>query len=261
MSDKPVVLVTGASSGIGKLTAELFTQNGYQVFGTSRTPGESSMLKLDVTQPESISACVEHVIQQAGRIDVLVNNAGLAHISMIEETHAEAFMPVYETNLFGMVRMTQAVLPYMRVQKSGHIIGVGSLGARVALPGTGHYAATKSALVSIYGALRYEVKPFNIKVAVVEPGRFASEMSAHAIKTQQAVDVYDSLRNKMLSMDLELEAKAPQPHAVAAKILKIARTKNPRFRYLAGNDAYVVNLIHNLLPYNMFERIVQRMFS
>lgn len=265
MADQPVVLVTGASSGIGQATAALFAQNGYQVFGTSRSAhnAEASsfqMLSLDVIQPDSVSACVTQVIQQAGRIDVLVNNAGLAQLSMIEETESADYLPVYETNLFGMLRVTQAVLPHMRVQKQGHIIGVGSLGSRIALPGTGHYAATKAAMVSLYGAMRYEIAPFNVKVSIVEPGRFASRMSAQALRPE-GLEVYNKQRQKLFQLDAEMEVKAPSPDAVAAKILRIARTKNPRLRYLVGQDAFMINLLHKALPYSIFERIVRRMVA
>jgi NAD(P)-dependent dehydrogenase (short-subunit alcohol dehydrogenase family) len=263
--EKSVAIITGASSGIGKVTARVFAQNGYRVFGTSRHPQDDfdgvRMVQLDVTSDESIAECVNKIVQKTGRIDVLVNNAGLAQITSVEETPVDEIMPVYDTNLFGVIRMTQAVLPHMREQKSGHIIGVGSLGGRIALPGSGAYAASKAALAALYGSLRGEVGQFGIKVSVVEPGSFKSEMGQRAIFPQNPMPIYDKVREKFYEGATSAMAKAPEPDAVANKILKIAQSNNPRLRYLVGNDAHMLWTMKSVLPDQLFEGLLKRVLG
>jgi NADP-dependent 3-hydroxy acid dehydrogenase YdfG len=149
MTNEKVALVTGASSGFGKLTATMLAESGYRVFGTSRkehSASSVSMLRMDVKSDESVESCIKQLLDQTGRIDLLINNAGQIHASMIEETSLEQAQDVFDTNLWGVVRVTNAVLPTMRQQRSGHIINMSSLGGLIGAPGQGYYCASKFAL-------------------------------------------------------------------------------------------------------------------
>lgn len=261
--EKPVVLITGASSGIGKATAQRFAASGYRVFGTSRSPQEDSnditMLQLDVTSADSVKNCVQQVIDASGRIDVLVNNAGIVQVAALEEASLEESSVVYETNYFGAIRMTQAVLPHMRSNKEGgHIIGVASLAVRVPLPTMGTYAATKAALAASYESLRGEVKQFGIKVAIVEPGSTKTNMGAGTLLPQKPIAEYDDLRKAIDQAAQDAASKAPQPDTVADKILQIAKSPAPNFRHLVGGDAKVLSKLKAILPANMFEGMLRK---
>ena len=174
MSDQRVVLITGASSGVGQSTARLLSRRNYKVFGTSRSPASAEpnpgveMLPLEVRADDSVRACVDAVSSRGGRIDVLINNAGYELAGALEELTAEEIRAQFETNFFGVVRMVNAVLPTMRRQKQGHIINVSSLAGVAPIPFLGMYSATKFALEGYTEALRHELKPFNIQVSMTE---------------------------------------------------------------------------------------------
>ena len=183
MPRERVVLITGASKGLGRAAAELLSLRGCRVFGTSRHPQPDpshgyEMLPLDVRSDESVQACVGEVLRRAGRIDVLVNNAGYGLVGLIEETGVEQVREQFETNFFGVVRMTQTVLPVMRGQLAGRIINISSMAGIMGVPGEGYYCATKFALEGFTETLYYEVEPFGIHACLVEPGFFATDFSA-----------------------------------------------------------------------------------
>src|SRR5690349_7889041 len=172
MSVQQVVLITGASSGVGQSTAQLLSQKGYRVFGTSRNPsrGESAieMVPLDVRNDDSVTTCVKSVLDKAGHIGVLINNAGYELSGALEETSLEEARSQFDTNFFGVVRMIKAVLPSMRERRQGRIINVGSFSGVSAIPFMGMYSASKFALEGYSDALRMEVAPFNIHVSLTE---------------------------------------------------------------------------------------------
>jgi NAD(P)-dependent dehydrogenase (short-subunit alcohol dehydrogenase family) len=179
-----VVLVTGASSGFGQAIAAALAGAGHQVFGTLRAPPSGRALgfptlPLDVTQDESVDACVREVIRLAGRIDAVVNNAGMGIAGAIEDTTVAEAKAQFETNFFGLHRVCRAVLPYMRAQRRGHIVNMSSLAGRVPLPFQGLYSATKFAIEAYSEALRMELRPFGIGVAMIEPGDFATGFTAN----------------------------------------------------------------------------------
>ena len=181
MPASKVVLITGASSGFGKSAAALLADAGYRVCGTSRKPqgpidGKVQMFAMDVDSNASVEACVGAVMGKEGRIDVLVNNAGTALTGGAEETSVEEVKAHFETNFFGPVRVTKAVLPSMRSQKSGRIINVSSVAAKLPVPFEGYYAAGKAALLAYSEALRHEVKSLGISVSVIEPGFFRTNL-------------------------------------------------------------------------------------
>src|SRR2546425_4076146 len=212
--DKRVAVVTGASSGFGKATAFLLAARGFRVFGTSRTPRADrddgfEMLELDVDSDVSVFRCVKTIQERAGAVDVLVNNAGLVLTGSIEETSTEEAKAHFETNFFGAVRMTRAVLPPMRERRRGCIGNVGSIAGAIPVPFEGFYAAAKAALLAYSRALRLEVARFNIHVSIVEPGFFRTNIGNARKVAAKPLDAYASARERVdrrLEENLEMGA-------------------------------------------------------
>lgn len=258
MTARDVALVTGASSGIGRAIAARLAGDGCLVFGTSRNPAKATalpgvtLLPLDVTDDASVSALVRTVLEQAGRIDVLVNNAGVAVVGAVEEVPLSLAHQQFETNYFGVLRMIQAVLPAMRSQGAGHIINVGSVAGHVAMPFAGQYTATKFALEGLSEALRHEVAAFGIKVALVEPGFFKTELIGVATAPSETLGAYDTARTRVHARIRAIEDAAPPPAAVADLVLRLARNPDPPLRNLVGKEKIFV-LLKRLLPYSRFE--------
>jgi NAD(P)-dependent dehydrogenase (short-subunit alcohol dehydrogenase family) len=262
MASQPVALVTGASSGIGRATAELLAAHGFTVFGTSRAPvldtRPYTWLPLDVRSDDSVQAAVQIVLAQAGRIDLLVNNAGYLQFGAIEESSIANAQAQLDTNLFGVIRMVKAVLPVMRQQGNGRIINVSSVVGHVAFPHFGLYATSKFALEGLSEALREEVRPFGVSVSLVEPSYVNTPLvsqpptnliAAYAPGRQAALQAYTtSAKNGM------------EPGAVARVILRAATTR-PRLRYLVGRDGKTLLLLKRLLPDSAFERVKRRLSS
>jgi NAD(P)-dependent dehydrogenase (short-subunit alcohol dehydrogenase family) len=183
MKDSRVVLVTGTSSGFGRAIATALADDGHRVFGTVRPPSPGAapgytVLPLDVTHDESVAACVAEVVRAAGRIDAVVNNAGMGIAGAIEDTSVDEAKAQFDTNFFGMHRVCRAVLPRMRAQRSGLIVNMSSLAGQVPLPFQGFYSASKFAIEAYSEALRMELRPFGIRVAMIEPGDFATGFTA-----------------------------------------------------------------------------------
>ncbi len=266
MSDPKIVLITGASSGNGQATARLLAQQGYRVFGTSRTPASSEpppqveLIALDVRSDESVAAGVRTVVEQAGRIDVLINNAGYELGGALEETTLDEAKGQFETNFFGVVRMVRAVLPMMRQQQQGQIIHIGSLTGLVGVPFLGMYSASKFALEGYTEALRHEVKPFNIRVSLVEPSFLKTPMMNARQLAAHRIGEYDPWRQRALDAIHESEEKAPGPEMVARAVLKVIESKAPRLRYVIGQQAAVISRLRRFLPEGMFERGVRQLF-
>jgi NAD(P)-dependent dehydrogenase (short-subunit alcohol dehydrogenase family) len=267
MSDQRVVLITGASSGVGQSTARLLSQRACKVFGTSRNPAIADtipgveMLPLDVRADDSVRACVEAVCSRGGRIDVLINNAGYELAGAVEELTAEETRAQFETNFFGVVRMVNAVLPAMRRQKGGHIINVSSLAGVSSIPFLGIYSASKFALEGYTEALRHEVKPFNIQVSLTEAGFLKTPMMNHRQIAANRIVEYDRWRQRALHATRAYEEKAPGPELVAATLFEIISSTTPRLRYPIGQQARSVARLRRFLPAGMFEQGVRRTFS
>jgi len=258
MPESKVVLITGASSGFGKDAAALFANRGYKTYGTSRRPqsdrdGKVKMLALEVDSDESVAACVASLLGLEGRIDVLVNNAGTALTGGIEETSMEEAKAHLETNFFGAVRVTKAVLPTMRNQKSGRIINVGSIAAKMPVPFEGYYAVGKAALLAFSDALRLEVKSLGISVSVVEPGFYRTNLSNQRKTTAEKIDDYDGERERAVAQLIKDFDAGPEPSAVALQILKVAQAPRPRLEYIVGREKRYVTLKKFVSP-SMFER-------
>jgi len=250
LPEQRVVLVTGASLGIGKLTVELLAGRGFKVFGTSRKASAGredgvEMLQLDVIADDSVAGCVSDLLQKAGRIDVLVNNAGQAYAGGLEETSLEEAKSQFDSNFFGAVRMVNAVLPQMRERRSGQIINVASLAATFPIPFGGYYGAAKSALIVYSEVLRQELNSLGVRVSVVEPGFFNTHHSR--ISAANSISDYDEVRNRARSVDEELFDKGADPKAVAETILKIIESTSPRLHYVVGREKRYL-LFKRLLP-------------
>lgn len=244
------ILITGACSGIGLSLAQNLHRKGYKVFGTSRTPEKYKdkfgamgfeLLPLDITSTESIRNGVSLLLEQTSSIDVLINNAGIVVVGSAEETDIELAEQQINTNFWGAVNMTRAVLPLMRKQKSGKIITIGSLAGLIGVPFESYYAASKHAVEGFFKSLRFEVNPFNIKVSVVEPGFFKTSLMSYSnYYANPTIKDYDDIRSGPIEVISKSFENAPSPQPVADTVLKILNSKNPRFSYTVGKDTTIL---------------------
>jgi len=237
------VLVTGASSGIGAAIARLLSTQGFTVFGTTRaehpvSPPEYSMLSLDVDSEASAKQCVDQVLSKAGRLDVLVNNAGYALTGAAEETTIAEAKGQFETNFFGVVRMTNAALPAMRAAGPGRIITIGSLAGLTAIPFCAFYSATKFALEAYSESLWHEVRPLGISVSLIEPGWVRTSLNHASHVAAESLPVYDAPRNRVVAAIAQAVEKGAAPEAVARVVLRAAASRHPQLRYPVGFDAH-----------------------
>jgi len=261
----PVILVTGASSGIGRATAELLVGQGFKVFGTSRDPGRAAapdgveMLPLDVRSDDSAANCVARVLAAAGRIEVLVNNAGYELGGGLEETSLPELKALFETNFFGVIRMVNAVLPAMRGH-GGRLINISSLLGVSPAPFMGAYSATKFALEGYSEALGHELKPFGVSVSLVEPGFIKTPMRLKRQQAADPIDDYAPWRGRALAAVSAAEEKAPGPGLVAEAVLGIVKSRRPKLRYFVGGQAKLVAAQRRFLQEKAFEQGVRRTF-
>ncbi|WP_027211341.1 oxidoreductase [Burkholderia sp. WSM2232] len=259
-----VALVTGASSGIGQATAQRLADAGYTVFGTSRraaTTGERSfeMLTLDVTSEESAAAVVTEVIRRAGRIDVLVNNAGFGVAPAgAEESSIEQARSIFDTNFFGVVRMIRAVVPHMRHQRSGRIVNIGSVLGFVPMPFGALYAATKHAIEGYSESLDHELRTWGIRVSVVEPAYTKTPFDANFLEPDAKLDAYREARTVVSNRVSEVMATATEPSVVADVVLKAAVAARPKLRYPAGALASRLQLLRRFAPAGMVDAALRK---
>lgn len=267
MDERAVVLVTGASSGMGKEIGELLAQRGYRVFGTSRRDVDGStregvrMLRLDVTQGESVEQLIDTIDREAGRLDIVINNAGYALTGAVEETSLEEARRQFETNFFGVVRIIKAALPLLRRQGGGKIINISSFLGLAAAPFMGLYSATKFALEGYGEALRHELKPLNISVSSVEPGWTRTGLGQHAARIEQPIEDYGPWRSRATEAIRDSLATGTRPRTVADTVLKIVQSRRPKLRYPVGKDARLGLFMRWLLPGRAFEKLVCRLFK
>lgn len=272
-----VVLITGASSGFGRACAVHLGRAGYRVYGTSRLAKfdpalEASgsdesffkMIPMDVRDDASVANGVSHILKNTGRIDTVVNNAGFSISGPVEEVSIDEFKNQFETNLFGVVRVCQAVLPGMRRQKAGTIINISSIGGVMGLPFQGAYSASKFAVEGMSESLRIELKPFGIHVVLIEPGDFKTDFTKNRImaKGVSLDSVYaDRLQSTLTLMENE-ERKGLDPHLLALLVEKIINHPKPKVRYTIGKlEQRLSTLYKRWAPSLMFERSFMKYYK
>jgi len=263
MKNKPVALVTGASSGIGAAIAQRLARS-HRVFGTTRNPvalfpDGVEKVSLDVGADESVQKCVRHVVDAAGSLDVLVNNAGYLLAGGVEEATIAEAKAQFETNLFGVVRMVKAVLPIMRKQRAGHILTVSSIAGRVPVPFWGYYNASKFAVEGLIETLRYEVRPFGIRVSLIEPGVIKTPFYAHP--PTASMPEYSVWRERALNAMKRFEDRAPGPDIVAARVETVVAQRNPSLRNIVTRDATLFSFLRWILPARWNEMGVRKSFK
>jgi NAD(P)-dependent dehydrogenase (short-subunit alcohol dehydrogenase family) len=259
-----VALVTGASSGIGEATAERLVAAGCKVYGTSRRRAQAGqrpfeLLPLDVTSDESVEAAVREVVRLEGRIDLLVNNAGFGVAPAgAEESSIEQARAIFDTNFFGIVRMTRAVVPHMRLQGSGRIINIGSVLGFLPMPYGALYAATKHAVEGYSESLDHELRTRGIRVSVVEPAYTKTPFDANFMEPDAKLDEYREARAGVNKRVNEVMATAEQPSVVADTVLRAASAARPKVRYAAGKLANRLRLLRRFAPAGLVDAGIRK---
>jgi NAD(P)-dependent dehydrogenase (short-subunit alcohol dehydrogenase family) len=262
--DSKTAIVTGASSGIGEATAERLAKAGYKVYGTSRrgaSAGNRSfeILTLDVTSDESVAALVRDVMRREGRIDLLVNNAGFGVApGAAEESSIEQARSIFDTNFFGVVRMTRAVVPHMRRQAAGRIINIGSVLGFLPMPYGALYAATKHAIEGYSESLDHELRTRGIRVSVVEPAYIKTQFDANFLEPDSKLDEYRDIRTALSKTIKKVMSDADEPAIVAAVVLKVASAVRPKLRYAAGGLANRLRLLRRFAPAAVMDAGIRR---
>jgi NAD(P)-dependent dehydrogenase (short-subunit alcohol dehydrogenase family) len=274
LGNKQIALITGSNSGIGLETSIYLARRGYTVWATMRNLEKAHELKiiqteklpieiaqLDVCDEVSVKNAVEKILNKSKRIDVLINNAGYGLRGAIEEVSLDEWEKQFETNFFGAIRVTQAVLPQMRTQKSGTIVNISSVLGRFAIPFSGPYTASKFALEGFSETLRYELAPWNIRVLLIEPGFIATKFQENAQLSQAAQHAdspyspFQQASGRRLQRNIY---RAAPPEAVAATIYRAITHPTPKLRHAVGRDARLILPLRRFLPAGLFERILKR---
>jgi NAD(P)-dependent dehydrogenase (short-subunit alcohol dehydrogenase family) len=259
-----IALVTGASSGIGEATAQRLAMAGYKVYGTSRHSVQSgqrsfAMLPLDVTSDESVEAAVGELIRLEGRIDLLVNNAGFGVAPAgAEESSIEQAKAIFETNFFGLIRMTRAVVPHMRRQGNGRIINIGSVLGFLPMPYGALYAATKHAVEGYSESLDHELRTRGIRVSVIEPAYTKTQFDTNFLAPDSKLDEYREVRALLDKVLKEVMATADEPTVVADVVLQAAMAVRPKLRYTAGGLANRLRLLRRFAPARLVDAGIRK---
>lgn len=263
-----VVLITGASSGIGKVCAEYLHGRGFKVYGASRSLPPSglgySSIQMDVTDDASVREGTRQITELAGRIDVVVNCAGFGMAGSVEDTGIDEAKAQFETNFFGVLRVCKAVLPAMRQRRSGLIINISSIAGQVALPFQGFYSAGKFALEGMTEALRMEVQPFGIRVVLVEPGDFRTQFAANRKLTieSQNDSSYKERFGRALTVFEKEENNGADPQAIARLIERLIKKPGPKLRYSVGPAFQrIVPALKHILPHKLYERLFMKYYN
>ncbi len=257
-------IVTGSSSGIGLATAQLLARNQYSVFGFSRSEGnlpDIKALRVDVRDPQSIAAAIEQVVALTGQIDVVVNAAGYAILGAIEESSLAQAQALFDTNVLGVFRVCQAVLPYMRTQQAGRILNIGSIVGLIPAPFMGFYASSKHALEGYTESLGHEMRTFGVRAILIEP-EFTRTQIAH--NTQHADSPLADYRLQAERLEKYISQAVEQgidPEAVARVILSAIAAPAPRLRYAVGKQARLLSQLRRLVPPALFDRSLRKQFN
>jgi len=269
---KKIALVTGASSGIGKETVNLLLKEGFTVYGAARRLDKLEELKssgakiisLDVTDENSMKNAVETIIKAEGKIDILVNNAGYGSYGALEEVPIEEAKRQFEVNVFGLIRLSQLVLPSMKKNGYGKIINISSMGGKFTLALGGWYHATKHAVEALSDALRFEVKPFGVDVIIIEPGAIKSEWSGISLDNlarTSSKGSYSVIANKMITLFTNTYKNAASPKVIAKTILKSIKKRRPKTRYAVPMDSKMYIFMRWLLSDKIFDKLLSIMIK
>jgi NAD(P)-dependent dehydrogenase (short-subunit alcohol dehydrogenase family) len=273
-ASQKVAIVTGSSSGIGYATSLLLAQKGFYTYASARNIDKSAglgsianterlplkLIQLDVTDDSSIKAALEKIVLEKGRVDVLVNNAGYGLFGAFEDLTLDEIKAQFETNFFGMIRVTQHVLPTMRTQGGGGVIvNVSSINGRVAFPVISAYVSTKFATEGLSESIAYELGPFGIKVILIEPGAIGSNFMKGSVLPKRALDPqspYSELVKKVSAKISSDHENATQPEEVAKAIVDAISTERPEFRYVVGNDAVSLSEARKNMSFSEFQKMI-----
>jgi NAD(P)-dependent dehydrogenase (short-subunit alcohol dehydrogenase family) len=271
MAMKKVVIITGASSGIGKATALLLTRQAYTVYGLARRierlkelePEGVKIIQADVTDELSITAAVNMILENEGKIDILINNAGYGEYGAIEDVTLENAQKQLDVNLLGLARITKLVIPQMRIQQYGKIVNISSIGGKMVSPMGGWYYASKFAVEALSDSLRMEVKPFGIDVIIIEPGGIKTEWGSIADTTlMQASEKSPYARfAQKAHRATALQERLPEPLIIAKLIKKAIEARYPKTRYVKGFMAKTIIFFKWLLSDRLFDKIVMSQFK
>ena len=271
MNTNRVILITGASSGMGRVTADYLASKGYKVYGVARsfkrlkerkeqcnTSSSFEELYMDVTDEQSINEAIDYIVEKEGKIDILFNNAGMGIAGAIEDTSIEEAKEIFEINFFGMLRVCKRVLPIMRKQKQGYIINTSSIMGVMGLPFQGFYSATKYAIEGFTETLRYETKEFGIKVALIEPGDFATGFTANRKRVANSSNsVYSEKFERNMAIIEKDENGGCSPIIFAKLVEGIINNPSPKVRYLVGYKMQKLAVkLKKVLPQRTFEKII-----
>lgn len=263
LSTGKTAIVTGASTGIGRATAEALAQRGFNVFGTSRRatntgPKQVTMLACDVTDDEAVRGLVASVLSRTGQIDLLVNNAGIGLQGGAEESSIAQVQALFDVNLFGVIRATNAVLPAMRQRGRGRIINISSVLGLIPAPYSAHYAATKHALEGYSESLDHELRAFNIRVSLVEPAYTRSVFEQNSLAPDSTLREYEAARAGVRALIEDVMPTADPPEVVAATVLQAATDPRPRRRYAAGKTARQISVLRRFVPADAFDKSLRK---
>jgi NAD(P)-dependent dehydrogenase (short-subunit alcohol dehydrogenase family) len=246
-----VAIVTGSSSGIGFETALALAREGYYTYATMRDTKKGNQIKevakkenlklevleIDVNKDETVQAAINKIVNEKSRIDVLVNNAGYGLFGCLEDLSMDDLKAQFETNFFGIVRTSQAVIPVMRKQKSGIIVNISSVAGRIGFPVSPAYISSKFALEGLSESMRYELSPFGINIIIIEPGVIKTNFMSSTKKSMKPDSVYKDITNKVIMGISMMAEMGTSPQEVAKTIIKAIKSENPLPRYVVGNDA------------------------
>ena len=258
-----VAIVTGASVGIGRVTANALQQAGFRVFGTTRRVGAEgpdgvTMLTCDVTDDASVTKLVEAVLSKAGRIDLLVNNAGIGLLGAAEESSVAQAQSLFDVNVYGVLRTTNAVLPVMRRQGKGRIINMSSILGMIPSPYNALYASTKHAIEGYSESLDHELRTLGIRVVLVEPGVTRTAFEENITRPDRPLPIYDAVRTRMAALMRKLIETGDEPAVVAATVVKAATTVTPKRRYTAGKQARQIRFFRRYFPEAIVDKNIRK---
>lgn len=266
------ILITGASTGIGRACAQYLSGKGHEVYGTTRNirlveegmPGSGiKFLYLDVTDEDSVRECISQVIKASGKVDVLVNNAGMGMAGSIEDTSYEELIHQFDTNVFGAVRVINEVLPHMRKAGNGFIINIGSVAGFISIPYQAAYSAGKAAITSMTFSLRNEIKHFGVKVCIVHPGDLKTNFTFNRKKTKasRSGSIYSKRMERSIAVMERDEQNGGDPVIIAKVIEKVLNRRNPPVVVTAGFKYKVIAFLFRIVPAKLREYIISRIYA